>query len=282
MVYTKITEGFGNQLFKYACAYAVAQQKHDEIELDLTWYPLHRYRTFLLDQLNISGKVGAFPPYSSNTRTDLLISRIRKFLYVNKTGHCKIVSESHETEMHFHSYDFSYRRNILLFGYWQNSRYFSAYRDRLIMEFQPRQGVIGDRAKKMMQECRQENSVAVHIRKGDYPDKWRVDDSYYVQAVSMIDARITDPHYYIFCEDHEYADAFASGIRNATVVSSAGLSDLEEFFIMSSCKNKIIANSTYSWWAAYLDTSGDGIVIAPDYKQWTGDFYLDEWIKIKV
>ncbi len=277
MVYVKITDGFGNQLFEYACAFAVAQQKHDKIELDITRYCPGYTRTYLLDRLNISGKVGAFPLRKSNARADILISWIRRFLYINKSGYCKIVREKQGRD----NYDFSYRRNIFLLGFWHNPKYFHAYRDQLIMEFQPRQGVIGDRAKRMMHDCRQENSVAIHIRRGDYPDEWRVDNNYYIQAVSMIDARIPDPHYYIFCEDSEFADAFASRIRNATIVSSTGLSDQEEFYIMSSCKNKIIANSTYSWWAAYLDTSGDGIVIAPVFKGW-GKSYLDEWIKIKV
>ena len=61
-----------------------------------------------------------------------------------------------------------------------------------------------------------------------------------------------------------------------------GISDLEEFFIMSYCKNQIIASSSFSWWAAYLNTAENKTGIAPEIEKWAGDFYPENWIKLKA
>ena len=126
-------------------------------------------------------------------------------------------------------------------------------------------------------------SCAVHIRRGDYVNiNGCIDMTYYKKALEMLREK-KNCIFVFFSDDIEWVKQYFSNVGNAIFFDEkTGISDLEEFFIMSYCKNQIIANSSFSWWAAYLNTAENKTVIAPEIEKRAGDFYPENWIKLKA
>ncbi len=278
MIYSQATGGFGNQLYNYAIGFSLAKEYGEEFALDISPYRFSP-RPFVLDRLTISGKVISLCPPTHNTKLSRMIARILRKLASNRHGHCKWMKEAPETRNRYGSYDFSHKSSLYLEGYWQHYKYFDKYYTELCKEFQLKEEYISPDCKKLIETCSSQNSVAMHIRKGDYEASWVLDDSYYQKAISHIEHNTSDPHFYIFCEDIPYVEEHYSNLSNAVFVTKEyKLSDLEEFYLMSKCRHQIIANSTFSWWAAYLNNYSDKIVIAPEYMHWTKDYYPSNWM----
>ncbi|MGL5258474.1 MAG: alpha-1,2-fucosyltransferase, partial [Lachnospiraceae bacterium] len=118
-------------------------------------------------------------------------------------------------------------------------------------------------------------------RRGDYEDKWLLPITYYHDAISYIKSNYDDAHFYIFCEDLDYSIKHFGTKEDCTIIANSfSFSDLEEFHLISKCKHQIIANSSFSWWAAYLNTNTDSTIIAPIFLQWTKEYYPPEWITL--
>lgn len=176
MIFVRITEGFGNQLFKYACAFAVAKDNDDDICIDTSGYAF-RPRGYMLDKLNISGKVGDFPVPKNDGKVARMIAKAERWCLINKSGRCKIIKEDKATQMSFVNYDFSYKNNLYIDGYWQNYRYFEKHQKELEVEFSPKKGVLDNECIQLIKQMSDSNSVAVHIRRGDYTKEWILDVS---------------------------------------------------------------------------------------------------------
>ncbi|GHU78083.1 hypothetical protein AGMMS49992_27780 [Clostridia bacterium] len=109
---------------------------------------------------------------------------------------------------------------------------------------------------------------------------WLLPGEYFITALRL--CRELTKNIYIFCQDIEYARELFKREFMVMFVSNQDYSDFEQYFMMSACRHQIISNSSYSWWSAYLNNNQSKIVIAPEYKMFSGDFYPDEFVKIKV
>ena len=277
MIYSQATGGFGNQLYNYAIGFSLAQQYGDEFALDISPYKFSP-RPFVLDQMTISGKVVSLFPPVKDTKLSRMTARALRILATNRYGLCRWLKESPATRNQFGSYDFSHKSSLYLEGYWQHYLYFDNYRDLLCKEFQLKEEFISESCRKLINQVQSEDSVAVHIRRGDYEASWVLNDSYYHEAFAFMNDKLKNPRYYIFCEDIPYIKEHYGYLSDATFVTGDfSLTDMEEFWLMSKCSHQIIANSTFSWWAAYLNTNPDKIVIAPEYMHWSKDYYPIDW-----
>lgn len=282
MIYSQATGGLGNQFYNYAIGYALAKKNKDELILDISPYRFSP-RPYVLDHFTLSYKaVSLFPPRKDN-KISRMLARTLRILATNRHGYCTWIKERAETRNLFGNYDFSYKASLYLEGYWQNYRYFDAYHDDLCKEFQLKEEFISDTCSHLVAQCTSEDSVAVHIRRGDYEAEWVLKDTYYHQAFELINKKLSMPHYYIFCEDVNYVKEHYGYLENTTFVTGEyRLSDLEEFYLMSKCRHQITANSTFSWWAAYLNTYCNKTVLAPELLHWTRDYYPESWILLKA
>jgi hypothetical protein len=137
------------------------------------------------------------------------------------------------------------------------------------------------------------NAVSVHVRRGDYisnPSAQHFHGTcgldYYKKAVELILSKVNDPHFFIFSDDVKWvADNFMKEIRATIVDINDGSSAVKDMQLMSACKHHIIANSSFSWWGAWLGSNADKIVIGP--RQWfadaavdTGSVLPDSWYKL--
>ena len=233
----KIMGGLGNQLFQYALSRHLAQ--YDNIAYDITYYQTEEnqkglvflHRDFLLPCFELG---------------DL------ETVVADADGRPRINQWEYNP-------DFQYR-NCWFWGDWQKA---SLFRD-VNIDIRLKDEYITDEMRKIAEEMSRCNSVAVHVRRTDYAVfNWILDPAYYDRAFQEIERKINEPIYYIFSDDPEWCE------HNLPKGQIVHMKELEDFWLMSRCKNQIIANSTYSFWAAYLNENSEKIVIYP--KDWNID-----------
>lgn len=138
-----------------------------------------------------------------------------------------------------------------------------------------------------------DQSVSLHIRRGDYlkskPGDWYyygdvATPDYYKKAESYIESKLKSPTYYVFSDDIEWCKSNFTGNNYVFVDCNNAINSWRDMFLMSKCKHHIIANSSFSWWGAWLSEDKDGITIRPDRflaNVETKDFYPESWIAIR-
>ncbi len=272
MIIVRLRGGLGNQLFQYAAAKALAEHHRTELKLDLYTYTRHRYRKFELGRFNITAaeatreEVHRFT--GSNPVTRYLNKRDNYFRCPN------VFAQPH---YHFYSDFFSLPDDLYLSGYWQSEQYFQPVAELIHSQFSLRLP-LDERNASLQKKLNSENSVSVHVRRGDYTTAGYhsffglLSKEYYDRAVAKMISDLQAPVFYIFSDDPAWCREHFSGI-NATVIDhNKGDDSFKDMMLMSACKNNIIANSTFSWWGAWLNSNKSKRVIAP--QQWFRTDYL--------
>ena len=168
----------------------------------------------------------------------------------------------------------------VLSGYWQDAGYYLDVQDVVsdILVFADRPMLLFE------DEIRSRNSVSVHVRRGDYVGTYRMQEAgetYYKKAVEYILKNVNDPVFYFFSDDPDYVRESFDWLDNKVIVRGNDTSDSSnDMYLMSLCKHNIIANSSYSTWAAYLNNNPDKIVVYPDVP-FMERMKLDDWYGLK-
>ena len=171
------------------------------------------------------------------------------------------------------------KKNCYVKGWFQSENYFKKIRSILIREFVPKEKIKISRELKMAIE--DPESVSIHIRRGDYvKTNHALNLSYYEKAIEYIKRYYKRPYFVIFSDDLDWVENNLHINEKFIYANKSGkLKDYEELFIMSRCKSIIISNSTFSWWAAWLNRNEKKIIVAP--KQWMKvqeNIVPDDWI----
>ncbi len=279
MIIVEINGGFGNQLFQYANAWVIAKKTGQELCLDLSMYRYGCGREFQLDKLNIDTYKTKifFTKRQKNKLIRVLVKGTEEILKALKLiTYIKIQDEDM-----FCSPDVDTKRNIYLSGYWISHKYFEKYAKDVKKLFCLKDS--SDELKNFKKNISDKNSVAIHIRRGDYVDLGLcLTDTYYHEAIDLMENEIVgDKHYYIFSDDVEFAREFLKSrldINRVTFVKDEyKLSDVEEVYAIAACKNQIIANSTFSWWGAWLNDNPHKVVVAPCTTDWEYERIPETW-----
>jgi hypothetical protein len=177
----------------------------------------------------------------------------------------------------------------LIDGYWQTENYLIDIKDTILNDFQLKLPLRNE-LKEIALKISDSNSVSIHIRRGDYAQDKKTNAhhgtcslEYYQEAIKLITEKIQNPIFYIFSDDIEWVkENLKINYPKYHVEGNKGFEDME---LMKNCKHNIIANSSFSWWAAWLNTNKEKIIIAP--KNWlnnpkfdTSDVVPNSWIKI--
>lgn len=183
------------------------------------------------------------------------------------------------------------RLNIKSDDFFQNEKYFKGIKEIIRKEFTLKEP-FGISAQKTENEIiNSNNPISIHIRRGDYVANSKTNAyhgvcrlDYYERAIEYIKSKIKSPTFFIFSDDINWAKENLK-LENSIFVSNPDIKDYEELILMSKCKHNIIANSTFSWWGAWLNPNSSKIVIGP--KQWTInktsielDILPKEWIQL--
>ncbi len=297
MITVKLMGGLGNQMFQYAVARSLSKAHNTTMRLDLTYLLDRRpredcvYRNYDLGIFNISENF-TFPYMLTKLIGNLKNSRLTSFLTKFSMHNKKIFSEKH---FYYHNEITSLENNVYLSGHWQSPKYFSDIVDIIRQEFTFRKP-IADISAELLKKILKKNSVCVNVRRADFinlknanKNHGVLDMEYYNKAIGIIAKKVETPHFFIFSDDVDWCTKNIKPDFTTTVVSHkhAGEKFKDYLQLMLSCKHFIIPNSTFGWWAAWLNTNKDKIVIAP--KNWfkdkkknaqTMDLMPSDWLRI--
>jgi hypothetical protein len=269
MIIIKVQGGIGNQLLQYSIGRLLETVYKKEVAYDLSFFSYNdKYtkRPYLLDKFKTRVRAASLEEIETTKYPRGVISKI------------EIILKKITNKLIFKSYNVGYdehflkmvekRKSLYLEGFWQSYRYYEP-----IIQLLQKEIVLAEDNDKKFSLCTDKvlscESVAVHIRRGDYvtagPGLETLALDYYKHAVLEIKKHINNPHYYIFSDDVTWVKNTMSDLfLDVTYVKEYELTDYQEFCLMMYCKNAIIANSTFSWFAALLNKHGQKIVIYPN------------------
>lgn len=283
MIIVKVMGGLGNQLFQYAL-YRQFQENGKEAYLDISWYYENKGadRKYQLDLFNTKIlKCSRRQKYQLANNDQNIFGILYHRIFGNKKSHI-VDSVSGEFNPSILKLEKGY-----LDGYWQREEYFknvaALLHKELVLKI-----ALPNECSKMLRIIEKTNSVAIHVRRGDY---LKIQDlcgicteEYYNDSMEYMKHHIYNVHFFVFSDDLDWCKCFFGNKLNVTFVDmnneNAGYFDL---VLMSKCKNMIMANSSFSWWAAWLNEADKKIIISP--KRWSNasigaDILCNEWIRI--
>ncbi|EKO3971242.1 alpha-1,2-fucosyltransferase [Vibrio fluvialis] len=266
MVIVKITGGLGNQLFQYATGKALAKKLSCELALDLSFYPTQTLRKYELDKFNIEARIATTKEITLAGGGNDVVSRLmRKFgltsvifpQYIKERESIKYVDKIDQC-----------KSGAFLDGYWQNPRYFSQIKSELVQDFLPKAPLSAPALAWKTHIEQSSTPVSLHVRRGDYVDNAHTNSvhgtcglDYYRAAVNKVLETVENPTFYVFSDDIEWCKENLGSLGQLVYIDDTQ-SAIDDLMLMSFCQHHIIANSTFSWWAAWL--GDDGLTIAPE------------------
>lgn len=284
MIVVKLIGGLGNQLFQYAMGRNLAYKKNTKLKLDISAFQTYKLHNYSLQHFNIFEDFVRNNELYSLKKKSILSSDIFKPYYKKK--HIK------EKKLGFDTNYFKVPKNCYLEGYWQSEKYFRDIQDIIKKEFRVKHKILGENAV-IADNIIKTNSVSIHIRRADYVSNKKTNNvhgtcsfKYYLKAINIIKNNVGNPFFFIFSDDIFWARKNFKKFDNITFVDYNNASkNYEDLRLMSLCKYNIIANSSFSWWGAWLNKNNKKIVIAP--KKWfRNDKYKNDdlvptfWIRL--
>lgn len=275
MIVVRLMGGLGNQMFQYALGRHLALRRGAELKLDLTWYARRERkgrgaeRPYALHHFAVAAPVARRweVPYTGSSRWVRLAAQAARRL---PAGRLAVVRED---GLPFDPAVLDAPDGSYLFGYWVTERYFSEVAGVIRSDFtvqSPPEGL--NRA--LLDEITSTESVSVHVRRGDYAHRLHTREyhgllspSYYEAAVEAVLGHTEAPRFFVFSDDPAWCRenlAFPALPSPATFVDHNGVATaFEDLRLMSHCRHHVIANSTFSWWAAWLNPDPAKRVYAP-------------------
>lgn len=260
MITVRLAGGLGNQMFQYAAGYALAQRLGTSLIIDPTAVDLDGKREYQLGALNIEATIAQ--ARAAPTRMTRLLRRLR--------GPRR---EYFDPGSAFAATFFSLPDGVALTGYFQSWRYFD-HVDTAIRRHFTLRSPLSQRGTMLADEIASKPlAVSLHVRRGDYfsPGSIGVHNSvglpYYERAIAVLRGLLgADPHFFLFSDDPAWVRNNISGLGAHTVVEGQHAAPWEDLALMALCQHHIIANSSFSWWGAWLNARAEKWVLAP--RQW--------------
>jgi len=295
MIVVKLAGGLGNQMFQYAAGRALSCKYDSELILD-TSFLLDRtprkdfvFRSFSLDVFNLQFK------FSTDDQVVKFgnLERFARYYYPIK----RIFSKN--SLRYFREYPFSFDNNFFsirddtyIEGFWQSEMYFKDIENLIRSDFEFKQESSSQNIK-LLEKIEASNSVCLNVRRGDFVSNPKGAEhhghcsmKYFNEAIQYYKDQFKDIHFFVFSDDIEWCKQnFTQDIFTIVGHEYAGYAFGQYLFLMTKCKHYIIPNSSFAWWAAWLNTNENKIVIAPEKwynnpKMDTSSLIPDKWIRI--
>lgn len=280
LVIVKLKGGLGNQMFQYALGKHLSFKKNCPLRVDLIFMKQDKLKNYELDKLNIP----------SNKKTHFLEEVIYYMINIFQRVF-PFYKYIRQKSRKFNSQILKDATPIIyLDGYWQSEKYFEGISEIIREQFKITTK-INKKNEEMLKEIGESNSVAIHLRRRDYVSVPQIKEklgacsmNYYKKGIKLVEKKIEDPKYFIFSDDIEWVKENFTLVENLVFVDiNSHEKGYEDLRLMRNCKHFIIANSTFSWWAAWLSENEQKIIIAPRnwiQSQSDGDIVPESWIRI--
>lgn len=291
MIIVKLMGGLGNQMFQYAAAKSLACKHGVEVKVDLSYLNAdskgsYTPRKYELDIFAPSIKIAQQSELKTFNKEHTKLSRLlrRKMPSLFKNLYAV------ESGSKYHSAFTNFPKNTYLEGFWQSEKYFENYKDQIRLDFSINTPLPIE-LEGVQNKIKSTNSVSLHVRRGDYITLKSANDfhgipsiDYYQTSLDSISEKNKDLELFIFSDDIEWCKQNLNFKLPLHFIHHP-FEACWDMFLMSNCKHNIIANSSFSWWGAWLNKNPDKIVIAP--KNWfadktinTSDLIPKEWIRL--
>lgn len=247
MVSSYLMGGLGNQLFQIATGLSLAIDNGVDFKVDID--------------------NGLFTQKPASTYKDIFYSKLN-------LGDVSIENKYNEPQFNYNKIPYS--ENIHLYGYFQSEKYFKHNRYQIIKTFE---NTALKRYLNIMYAEKLINSVAIHIRRGDYMNIQNIHPiqsiEYYKYCIEQLESKASIDNILVFSDDIEWCKA---NFDDERITFISGFLDYQDLVLMSMTEHNIIANSSFSWWGAWLNTNPNQIVYAP--KMWFGQDFKQEWYDV--
>ena len=262
--------GLGNQMFQYAF-YKSLESRYADVKFDIS--PLKNYKTHNGFELSKVFSVNFCTPsfterISLSFRSGGFIFRLLRHIYKKKRA-----KEYIEKGLFYQEDALSTGGNLYYIGYWQSWKYIRNIDNTIKRDFRFDEKKLPESSCEILSKIRNTNSVSLHIRRGDYLGNPVYDHittpDYYNNAIDYIKKNVENPFFFIFTNDPEWCKVNLTLPNSLIVDVNSGMESYWDMFLMSQCKHNIIANSSFSWWGAWLNEHENKIVIAP--RKWINE-----------
>lgn len=296
MIYIKLQGGLGNQMFEYATSYAMARKTNDKVCIDKSGITNLTHNVYSLDHFNISNNE-MIDRYPIEKKKPLGNKIVNHFVWRARN---KSIKKEYQTvsklQWLFNMFGIYYCidgyvkfhkslcKDKYLEGYFQSPKYFNEYKKDIRREFSLKEKLTGETYNKILES----NACCVHIRRGDYTtitNHLVCTIDYYKEAMRLMKEKVSDVKFFIFSDDIEWVKENIKFDYEVEYVCGNN-PNYFELGLMSTCRHFILSNSSFSFWAQYLSTNDEKVVVAPN--RWFNDInqpcdiYEDSWIKLEV
>lgn len=292
MIVVKLTGGIGNQLFQYSLGRHLAEINNTKLKIDISSYESYDLHGYELNKFNIQEQYPSNEELETiNKFSNGIYERLKRkiFNFASQYSPPNIIEK--DTFL-FDPKILKMTGDIYLDGYWQSEKYFvgieEIIRNELTIKL-PQQ----DLNKEVSEMIGSSNSVSIHIRRGDYISNQETykkhgvcEMSYYQECILRLCEKVNNPFFYLFSDDPEWVrENFYLDFPIKIIDFNSKDKSYEDLRLMSQCKHNIIANSSFSWWGAWLNNNKNKLVFAPKKWQVSGsnefkDLVPKKWITI--
>ncbi|MFC1659816.1 alpha-1,2-fucosyltransferase [Pseudomonadota bacterium] len=296
-----IIGGLGNQMFQYAYIKSLSKRIGRDFLLDFSSFDFYKLHKPIIKSLNIENKIASkevLIDYKTQEIKSKCPKLFRKILRIKKfkiiSSKFKTFKEQENAPAVFDKAFFSLSEAGYIIGYFQSEKYFKNIRRELLKDFLPKNG-FSEKFKQFQKQIKNKkfSPISLHIRRGDYVSNSITKKvyghcplSYYEKAVKILQKSVKNPKLFIFSDDLKWVkENLKINLPMIFVNCATPSTPYEDIWLMASCDHNIIANSSFSWWGAWLNENPKKIVIAP--KKWFAkkdlkykDIYCRNWKKI--
>ncbi len=292
MIISNIVGGLGNQMFQFAFVYAFSKKNHQEIRLDTSVYKNRKYinpEGFLLRKLfQIESKTARYCDYFK------VLGIYAPLLVLKNKIPLEKICKDYIKEENIFCFDEDIFKKLskkkYVNGWWQVPKYFEDFKEEITELYTFDLDLIEREYINKAKKIESEESVSIHVRLGDYvnnDDLKRIyyvcDEDYYKRAIENMSNKFPSAKFYIFSDDIDEAKKLEI-FSGHTFIENKNVSSWNDMYLMSKCKHSIIANSSFSWWGAYLNKNPQKVTIAPSRwlanKTPTPDILPSNWLKL--
>jgi len=299
MIIINIKNGLGNQLFQYAFGKVIEWKYNTKVYFDLlrdeTESALHsELNVFQIEPIIEAKPIDRkkYMPFSVREFRDK--RNYLKYIYFKirrKYQKNKLITEPYPSQFMNVFNNIDLHKEYYFLGFWQNPKYFIGYEEKIRELFQPNDKSVYQTSVALEIINSKMETVSLHFRRGDYlisgfNEPTSMD--YYTEAINLLVSKVNNPFFYIFTDEPEWVKSnFVIKYPYKIITGNNCNNAYIDILLMSKCKSHIIANSSFSWWGAWIDSNPNKIVIAP--KKWyanperdkfTSEITPDEWIRI--